>query len=700
MSFLAPLFLLGALAVGPPVLFHLIRRSSKEHVSFSSLMFLQPSPPRVTRRSRLEHILLLLLRCLVICLLALGFARPFFQKPILAGQPPQTNRKFIVLIDTSASMRREGLWPAAVAKAADALKNVSLGDQVAIYTFDTSARPFVSFAQWSAMSAGERAALTTDRLAALRPGWAATRLGSALTTAAEAFAEADPQGQNLGSRRIVLISDLQEGSRLDGLQGYDWPRGVEVQIETVQARRPTNAGLQWVQDTEDSAGTDADIGLRIRVVNSANADREQFQLHWDGVANAKPLDVYVPPNQSRIIQAPKLPSGTSAERLVLSGDDDDFDNTIFILQPHAEQINVLFVGGEARKDSTQPLYYLHRAFQQTRRQAIEVKPFSNAASIPTADMAGVRLLVATEKLQEDQLPILQKFLGDGGTVLFVMKNAAVADSVGRLAGIEGLSADEFTATNYAMFGQIDFTHPLFAPFADPRFSDFTKIHFWKYRRLAASKLPNARVLARFDSGDPLLVEIPRGNGRLLVLTSGWQPSDSQLAVSSKFVPLLYAILDFSGGIKTQQTQFRVGDEINLASLAISAVTQTTIQKPDGTVVQLAPGETKFTQTDAPGIYTVTSAQPPVRFAVNLDAAESRTAPLPIDELERLNVPLKPREVPLAVQMQEKRRLHDSELENQQKLWRWLTLAALMVLLLETGVAGWLSRRAAFTEVKS
>jgi hypothetical protein len=31
----------------------------------------------------------------------------------------------------------------------------------------------------------------------------------------------------------------------------------------------------------------------------------------------------------------------------------------------------------------------------------------------------------------------------------------------------------------------------------------------------------------------------------------------------------------------------------------------------------------------------------VSFAVNLDPAESRFAPLPIDELERLSVPLKP-----------------------------------------------------------
>ena len=64
MSFLAPLFLLGGLAVAFPVVFHLVRRSSREKMVFSSLMFLKPTPPRMTRRNRLEHIFLLLLRCL------------------------------------------------------------------------------------------------------------------------------------------------------------------------------------------------------------------------------------------------------------------------------------------------------------------------------------------------------------------------------------------------------------------------------------------------------------------------------------------------------------------------------------------------------------------------------------------------------------------------------------------------------------
>src|SRR5258708_22230351 len=104
MSFLAPLFALGVLAVAGPILFHLIRRTTREKTPFSTLMFLQPSPPRITKRSRLENIWLLLLRCLVVALLALAFARPFLQRA-MPGPLPGSGQRTVILLDTSASMR-------------------------------------------------------------------------------------------------------------------------------------------------------------------------------------------------------------------------------------------------------------------------------------------------------------------------------------------------------------------------------------------------------------------------------------------------------------------------------------------------------------------------------------------------------------------------------------------------------------------
>src|SRR5690606_6948060 len=76
---------------------------------FSSLMFLAPSPPRFTRRSRLNHLLLLALRASALVLIALAFARPFMrslQQLNLSGP----ERQVVILVDRSASMQRSSLW--------------------------------------------------------------------------------------------------------------------------------------------------------------------------------------------------------------------------------------------------------------------------------------------------------------------------------------------------------------------------------------------------------------------------------------------------------------------------------------------------------------------------------------------------------------------------------------------------------------
>src|SRR6476469_8995876 len=141
MSFLAPLFLAGAVAVALPVIFHLIRRTTRERKLFSSLMFLKSTPPRLTRRNRLEHILLLLLRSAAICLLAVGFARPFIRHALPSIPSAATAKKILVLVDVSASMRRANLWSQARDKVAAIAAKTSPADYLAISTFDEQLKP-------------------------------------------------------------------------------------------------------------------------------------------------------------------------------------------------------------------------------------------------------------------------------------------------------------------------------------------------------------------------------------------------------------------------------------------------------------------------------------------------------------------------------------------------------------------------------
>lgn len=688
MSFLAPLFLLGTLAVGLPVVFHLIRRTTRERKAFSSLMFLLPSPPRLTRRSRLEHILLLLLRCAVLCLLAAGFARPFFKRALPAQ--PSAARRILILMDTSASMRRAELWSDANSRAEKILHETTPADQVAIFTFDRQASPLLTFDSWNAAAPGERAGLAAAKLRGVSPGWMDTHLGSALVQAAEILADT---GAAPAASELILISDLQQGSHLEPMQGYEWPRGVQLRVESVQARHRGNASLQLMPELQDAAAKTPASTLRVRVSNNAESHREQFEVGWADAEGhgfiGQPVPVYVPAGQSRVATV-AVASGTS-NRIMLRDDDDDFDNSVFVVPPEAEHLTVLYFGAEAANDPKAPLYFVDRAFQETRRRAVNVVEHGADAPLASAELSKAALLVINQPLPEIQASAVREHVDGGKTALFVLEGKAAAATLARLLGVGELETEEVRPSSYALLADIDFRHPILAPFADPRFSDFTQIHFWKYCKLNANALPAARVLARFDTGDPALLEVAMGKGKVLVLTSGWQPEESQLALSTKFVPLLYSILEQGGAPAPVPPQFQVGDPIPIASFARPTDSPLAVRCPDGSEVKLGAAETNFTRTFLPGVYTLES-QPPKRFAVNLNPTESLTMPLAIDDLERLGAPVMRSAVPPRELAGRKARLANAELENRQKLWRWVLIGALAVLVGETWLGGWAARR--------
>jgi hypothetical protein len=297
------------------------------------------------------------------------------------------------------------------------------------------------------------------------------------------------------------------------------------------------------------------------------------------------------------------------------------------------------------------------------------------------------LFVVGSPLSGNALSDLRRALTNGASVMCVLRQAGEAETLSALLGTPA-TATESSVKGYAMLSQIDFTHPIFAPFADARFSDFTKIHFWKTRKLDLGTT-NAQILARFDSGSPALAQVNVGKGTVFALAAGWHPVDSQLALSSKFVPLLFAVLELSGAIKAQALDFHVGDAVDISSLR--ATNAITVRKPDGTSVSVAAGVKSFTETDLPGVYSV-AAEPPFRFGVNLAPEESRTAVLGMERFEGVPIKVQTAATPEQIARREAQ-MKAAELESRQKLWRWLIVATLVVLVAETWVAARASRRA-------
>lgn len=670
MSFLYPLLLAGIATVALPIVLHMIRRHTRKRVTFSSLMFLRTTAPRLRNRSRLEHIPLLILRCLILCLLAFAFARPFLARPVAAGKT-QPGRRIILLLDTSASMRRAGLWDQAIEEARSVLADVGPTDRVCVMIFDRVAQTLIGFDRWDATDLPQRVPTAMQSLATVSPGWGATNLGQALVTAAETM-EDDETGENQqapGVRQVVLISDLQQGSDLSALLAYEWPEDVELAIKTIPCKEPTNASLQLVTKRDPLAAPRSTEAMSVRVFNSAEAVKTHFQLRWDGETTAS-TDFYTPPGQSVVVQAPARADFSTATKLVLSGDDQDFDNALYVAPPLERPVSILYVGDGDPNDPKAMLYYVRQAFA----------PFSQVASWPgrealdEADVTAANLVVVADAMPQVNAATLRRYLESGRTVLFVMQSAEAAATVAGLAGIDRLDCREAEVERYAMLDSIDFKHPLLAPFSDPRFGDFTRIHFWKHRRLDLGDHPQTRVLARFDSDAPAWIEIPVGRGTLLVWTSGWNPADSDLALSSKFVPLLYSILEHGGTLAERQSQYFVGDAVPVSSGQIPS------------------------QADQPGIHTTQSPAGSRTFAVNLAPSESRTEPMAVEDIERMGISLEPvSDVTPADGERAAQQGSFTQMESQQKLWRWVLIAALAMLLIEIWLGGWLSRPAPASE---
>jgi len=709
MGLLAPLYFAGALAVALPILFHLIRRTPHSRQVFSSLMFLSQSPPRLTRRSRLTNILLLILRAAALIVLAAAFARPFFSRAADLESTHAGGRRVAILLDTSASMRRADLWQQAVHQAEQTVDQLTPSDEASLYFFDEHVRPAMTLTEWNELEPARRATILKSRLAEAKPTWSATHLGDAIATVADALADTQNATKNApekAARQVILISDMQQGAHVETLQNYQWPKGVLLEVHAVSTKQPTNAGLQLVRDAtaaDEPAAARDNTRLRIRVNNEPDSTKEQFSLSWataaGPIASLQAHSVYVPPGKGQVVKLPWPKPDLNADRLLLTGDDADFDDTLYLVPPRRENVRVLYVGDDSPDDVKGLGYYLQTAWAESPQRKVELVGHKPAQPIADTDLLSVRTVVATGQLPPASSAALRRFAQSGGDVLYVLADPAAAPTATDLLSIIDLPVEESPARDYALIGRVDTRHPLFAPFADARFADFTKIHFWKHRRL---KLPAAvaatiRPLAWFDDGDPFLVEQPLGKGRLLLATAGWNLADSQLALSTKFVPLMAGLLGRHDA-GTVDAQYLVNEPIALPTTETTTVAATstrTLTGPDGKPIDLPKTAATFDHADRPGIYHLSENGRDTPLAVNVHPDESRTAPLAVEDLERWGAKVGKPESADEIAARD-RRLKSAELENRQKLWRWLILGVLGLLAVETALAGRLARRAAPT----
>ena len=650
MSFLFPLYLLGAAAIAIPILLHLRKRPPKEHIPFSSLMFLEKSPERLTRRTKLEQLLLLALRCLAILLLALAFGRPFLSSGTLVSQGEDITRA-VILVDRSASMQREDLWEQALERADKSISSFKSKDEISLAFFDAGSETITDFPVWKDLSARARVAAFREA-APEKPTWMSSNPGGAMTRASDALLSADASSPAT-HKEVILISDFHEGSDFSSLNDNAWPDDILVRCLPVAPQKADNFSITLAATPPRSDINEEEI-YRVRISNAATSESAAVKLGWKGFPETA-IETLIAPGISRILPTPPRPPEAERGILEVTGDSHPFDNEVYVAPVQARPLRIKLVRESGLEESAgSPLFYLRRALQST--PALE--PIISATeSLTEVDLTSNEVIIIADTWSDETGEKLNRFAQEGGLVIAVPSADTESSAFAKLAGNDQWALTESAPRDYSLLSDLDFDHPVLIPFARAKIRDFTKIRFWKHRALTLpAETPDTRIIARFDGESPALIEKRIGTGALFAFMSGWEPSESQLALSSKFVPLLFSIFEHVG----------------YSSRAAAT---------------LYVGETKHT---APGFYEVEKNGKPILISVNLAPNESRTTP--VDP----NIVFTERGIPLAGENDanapalteaSRLRIESEEKEEKQKLWKWLIVAALIILLIETVIAG-------------
>jgi hypothetical protein len=260
----------------------------------------------------------------------------------------------------------------------------------------------------------------------------------------------------------------------------------------------------------------------------------------------------------------------------------------------------------------------------------------------------------------------------------------------------------------AKLSAIDYGHQIFEPFRAPRSGDFATARFYSYRALSAAK--DATVLARFDTGEPALVERAQGRGRVVAFASTLDLNWNDLALKPVFLPFVHQISRRLASYREQPPWLTVGQVLDVAaaeaaagvSTASSPAAARTVLSPSGQRRDLVPGSAAAVAPGASassalelseqGFYEIRGAGreagPVIVAAANVDLNESNLDRIDPKELVAAVSPSG-----TAVSSASQDVLPDEAQELAQRVWWYLLFAGILLLIAETVLAQRASRAA-------
>lgn len=681
-SFLAPLFLAGLVAVAVPILVHLTNRDRRDVVRFPSLRFLTKLPYRQMRRQRIQHWFLFTVRTLAIVLLVAAFSRPLLEGVLVATTDQTPGREVVIALDRSYSMAYDRTWQRALDAAAEAIQSQPAGSRLSLVVFDEQA-------QLVAGPAMDRPVLT-GALDTLTPGSGGTRLASVTQLANQLLSES-----TLDQREVIVISDWQARA-WDRTARVQFLPGTSLTPIDLSIADPSNALISGVDVLRSERGDRQQVIVTARVVNQGSTTLTDLTvtLSMDGQIVAEAA-VTVPPKGSRTARLGPVAQPSALARATIRLGDDllEPDNTFHLALSSRPELSILLI--EARGASGDGSLYLRDALTIADDPAFTVTR-SRAHSVRPADVAAASVVV----LHDSPFPggpagaAIAEHVAEGGGLWIILGDRSTVaswpdEAAGLMPGRWRRTADRLDRQGVSL-ASVDYHHPAFRIFSGPDDGNVAGPRFFRYRPIVMAD--SAEAVARYTDGGVALADLRYGAGRVLLWGSPFDNLWSNLPVQAVFLPFVHQVVQYLSGGRVLDTWHLAGQVIHLPDVLVEmGIDSDTLDREviiEGParwrreVVVGAPDPfVTLAEAGFYAIYPLGRERASFPVAVNVNPAESDLAPLDIEAF--VAAATAPDTSGTSVEASGSEVVTPVDRERRQGIWWFLILGAFALLFVES-----------------
>ena len=623
----------GTIGASIPLVIHLLNRERARRLIFSTVRFIRMSHQTNVQRHRLKRLLLLLMRILMLILLGLAFARPFFAEDPATAPELGGVRNAVIILDTSYSMQYENVFARAKKEAINRLDSLESADAVALILSADKARKVLPIGSEhnhirTAIENAQTTNYTTDYL-------------DAIHTADEIL-----KAVSVGQKQIYLVADLQKSGWENFLETDRLSPDVDIEFVDVAEEQPDNRAVTDINVPPIVLIEQKDTELVARIHNFSSEPVEKLPVSLfidDNKVDTTQLDI-APGNSADAAFKVKINLQSESAHTGWVEIDNDalkIDNRRYFTVQSMKSIKTHCVNGEQkRSDIEDETFFLTRALLNVGDEGApidytESTIFPSAASLKQYD---VLILANVSQITAAEAERLKTYVNGGGGLIITLGDQVDSNVYQQhLAGTENsllpctimqAVGDPIGKEQFQVIATVEYRHPIFMPFRNPNHGDFAKGRFYRYYQTVPTA--ETTVIAAFDDGNPALLEKIYGNGRVLFFTSTIDREWNDLPIHAVYLPFLheaikYLALKQAGKIP----DYHVGDGVEYNGSQDSAGKEVAVFNPDRKEARMTlseQGNLFYENTENPGIYSIhASGESPHYFVINADTIESDLA---------------------------------------------------------------------------